>query len=80
MNLVPGNQLVTTNGVVGTSGNPIRVFSIHILSQVALTFAHYYCFKHLFLYIVFVFIATFARNCFFLNLFGTAWELVGDCL
>ena len=32
MNLVPGNQLVTENGVVGTSGNPIRVFSIHILS------------------------------------------------
>jgi len=32
MNLVPGNQLVLANGVVGTSGNPIRVFSIHILS------------------------------------------------
>lgn len=32
MNLVPGNQLVTANGVIGTSGNPIRVFHIHILS------------------------------------------------
>lgn len=32
MNLVPGNQLMTTDGVVGTSGNPIRVFSIHMIS------------------------------------------------
>lgn len=32
MNLVPGNVLLTADGVVGTSGNPIRVFSIHIIS------------------------------------------------
>lgn len=27
-----GTQLVTADGVVGTSGKPVRIFSIHILS------------------------------------------------
>lgn len=32
MNLIPGVQTRTTDGVIGTSGKPIRVFSIHIIS------------------------------------------------
>ncbi len=32
MNLVPGSQRLTADGVVGTSGNPIRVFHIHLNS------------------------------------------------
>ena len=32
MNLVPGNTRLTADGAVGTSGNIIRVFSIHLVS------------------------------------------------
>jgi len=32
MNLVPGTQLITEDGVLGTSGKPIRVFSVHLIS------------------------------------------------
>lgn len=28
-----GTQLVTSDGVVGVSGSPVRIFSIHILSS-----------------------------------------------
>ena len=32
MNLKPGLQLVTADVAVGTSGKPIRVFSVHLIS------------------------------------------------
>lgn len=32
MNLVPGSIRLTVDGLVGTSGKPIRVFSIHLVS------------------------------------------------
>ena len=32
MNLIPGIQTRTTDGVIGTSGKPIRVFWIHLIS------------------------------------------------
>ena len=32
MNLVPGVQRVTADIAVGTSGKPIRVFSVHLIS------------------------------------------------
>ena len=32
MNLVPGSTRLTADGLVGSSGNPIRVFSIHLIS------------------------------------------------
>lgn len=32
MNLVPGTIRLTADGLVGTSGKPIRVFSIHLAS------------------------------------------------
>lgn len=32
MNLITGIQTRTTDGVIGTSGSPIRVFWIHIIS------------------------------------------------
>ncbi len=32
MNLVPGSIRLTADGSVGTSGKPIRVFSIHLVS------------------------------------------------
>ena len=32
MNLVPGNTRLTADGLVGTSGKPIRIFIIHLLS------------------------------------------------
>lgn len=33
MNVLPGNQRVTADVAVGTSGNPIRVYSIHLVSS-----------------------------------------------
>ena len=33
MNLVPGSTRLTADGLVGSSGNPIRVFMIHLLSD-----------------------------------------------
>jgi hypothetical protein len=30
-----GTQLITADGVVGTSGSPVRIFAIHILSGAA---------------------------------------------
>lgn len=32
MNLVPGSTRVTADGIIGTSGKPIRVFSVHLIS------------------------------------------------
>lgn len=32
INLVPGNTRLTADGAVGTSGNIIRVFSVHLVS------------------------------------------------
>ena len=32
MNLVPGNTRLTADGLVGTSGKPIRIFNIHLVS------------------------------------------------
>ncbi len=32
MNLLPGIQTITADGVIGQSGKPVRVFSIHLIS------------------------------------------------
>lgn len=32
MNLLPGVAIITADSVVGTSGKPIRVFAIHLVS------------------------------------------------
>lgn len=33
MNLVPGNTRLTADGAVGTSGNVIRVFTVHVVNS-----------------------------------------------
>lgn len=32
MNLLPGVQIVTADAAIGTSGKPVRVFAIHLVS------------------------------------------------
>ena len=32
MNLLPGTVLLTADGVVGVSGKPVRVYSVHLIS------------------------------------------------